>query len=194
MIITAQPNPKVPEMTPGRAVLVGLMRRYLRGLLDPFVTPLNIHEMMYFMQEAGEPLNLRYQKGLYGPYAGNLKPMLNAIEGHLISGYTDGSDSPGNPLELIPGAIENADKCLNEHDETKQRFERVSRLIEGFESPFGLELLASVHWVMKHEQAACAETAVHHVYAWNNHMQHFTPRQIGIAVDVLTQQGWVDTH
>ena len=48
---------KVPAMTPGRAALVGLMDRYLAGLMDPFITLLEVHKLMYFMQEAGEPLN-----------------------------------------------------------------------------------------------------------------------------------------
>ena len=39
---------------PERAVLVGLMNRYLNGLLDPFVTLLEVHKLMYFMQEAGQ--------------------------------------------------------------------------------------------------------------------------------------------
>jgi O-acetyl-ADP-ribose deacetylase (regulator of RNase III) len=55
---------KVPEMTPGRAALVGLMDRYLAGLLDPFVSLLEVHKRMYFMQEAGEPLRLRLAKGV----------------------------------------------------------------------------------------------------------------------------------
>jgi len=32
---------EVPRMTAGRAVLVGLMERYLAGLMDPFVSLLN---------------------------------------------------------------------------------------------------------------------------------------------------------
>ena len=47
---------------------------------------------MYFMQVAGEPLNLRFTKGHYGPYAENLRHVLNEIEGHMVSGYTDGGD------------------------------------------------------------------------------------------------------
>ena len=46
----------VPKMTQGKAVLVDLMHRYLSGLLDPFVTLLEVHKLMYFMQVAGEPL------------------------------------------------------------------------------------------------------------------------------------------
>ena len=37
----------VPKMTPGRAALVGLMYRYLEGLLDPFVTLLEIHKLIF---------------------------------------------------------------------------------------------------------------------------------------------------
>jgi hypothetical protein len=46
---------------------VGLIDRYLRGLLDPFVTLLEVHKLMYFLQETGEPLRLRYVQGIYGP-------------------------------------------------------------------------------------------------------------------------------
>jgi len=38
------------------------MHRYLGGLLDPFFTLLEAHELMYFMQEAGQPLQLQYVK------------------------------------------------------------------------------------------------------------------------------------
>jgi hypothetical protein len=81
-------------MSPGRAALVGLINRYLVGLLDPFVTLLEVHKLMYFMQEAGEPLRLKYVKAPYGPYAENLRHVLNAVEGHLVAGYLDGGDVP----------------------------------------------------------------------------------------------------
>ena len=44
-----------PKMTPGRAALIGLMDRYLAGLMDPFISLLEVHKLTYFMQEAGEP-------------------------------------------------------------------------------------------------------------------------------------------
>ena len=96
-------NREVPKMTAGRAALVELIRRYLGGLLDPFVTLLEVHKLMYFMQVAGEPLKLKYTKGLYGPYAENLRHVLNAIEGHFVSGYADGGDEPDKQLKLVPG-------------------------------------------------------------------------------------------
>lgn len=178
-------------MTPGRAVLVVLMHRYLAGLLDPFVTLLEVHKLMYFMQEAGEPLRLRFKKAPYGPYAQNLSHVLNALEGHLISGYADGGDAPDKPLELVPGALEDAQAFLQEHGETQKRLSRVGRLVEGFESSFGLELLASVHWVMQQDKVSAKDEVVASVYRWNERKRQFTPRQIGIAMDVLSESGWL---
>ena len=73
--------PKVtrPTMTAGRAALLGLMHRYLIGLAQPFVTLLEVHKLLYFMQKAGEPLRLRYVKAPHGPYAENLRHVLQAL-------------------------------------------------------------------------------------------------------------------
>ncbi|MBK8639617.1 MAG: macro domain-containing protein [Chromatiaceae bacterium] len=186
----------VPKMTPGRAALVELLNRYLRGLLDPFVTLLEAHKLMYFMQEAGQPLRLRYKQAPYGPYAENLRHVLREIEGYLISGYADGGDAPDKQLQLVPGAAEEAEAFLSADSDTRARFERVAELVQGFETPFGLELLATVHWVMTRQGAASLDAVVEHTYAWNDRKRQFTPRQIGIAVDCLTRKGWVtgDAH
>ena len=184
-------NRRVPRMTRGRAALVELMDRYLHGLLDPFITLLELHKLMYFMQEAGEPLRLRYKKAPYGPYAENLRHVLNTIEGHMISGYADGGDAPDKPLQLLPGAVEEAARVLAEHSSTHARFQRVSALVEGFESPFGLELLSTVHWVITREGADTPEDIRQRIYAWSPGKRRFTPRQIALATRVLRDQGWV---
>jgi len=181
---------EVPKMTAGRAALVELMHRYLGGLLDPFVTLLEVHKLMYFLQEAGQPLRLRYKAAAYGPYAENLRHVLNEIEGHLIAGYDDGGDAPEKPLSLVPGAVEEAAAFVAEHNEIRERMGRVAALVEGFESPFGLELLSTVHWVMRHEPVHTLPDVVARTYAWSERKRQFTPRQIGIAVDVLVNQGW----
>jgi O-acetyl-ADP-ribose deacetylase (regulator of RNase III) len=124
-----------PPMTAGRAALVGLMHRYLGGLMDPFVSLLEVHKLMYFMQEAGAPLRLRFRPAPYGPYAENLRHVLTAIEGHLVSGYGDGSDAPDKQLELVPGAVADASAFLEGDPDTRARFDRVVALVEGFETP-----------------------------------------------------------
>ena len=182
---------EVPTMTAGRAALVELISRYLGGLLDPSVSLLEVHKLMYFMQEAGESLRLKYQKAPYGPYAENLRHVLRAIEGHLVSGYADGGDAPDKQLKLVPGAIEDATAFLQLHPETRARFDKVAALVEGFESPFGLELLSTVLWVMKNESVNSVDDVVRLTYAWNERKRQFTPRQIVLAMDVLSNKCWV---
>lgn len=180
-----------PKMTPGRAVLVGLMERYLAGLMDPFVSLLEVHKLMYFMQEAGEPLRLRYQKAPFGPYAENLRQVLARIEGHLVSGYADGGDAPEKQLQLVPGAVDDAATFLADHPQTRERFARVAELVEGFETPFGMELLTTVHWVATRESAAEPTGAIEAVHRWNERKRAFSERQIRLAWDVLSNKGWL---
>ncbi len=183
---------QVPKMTPGRAALVGLMDRYLRGLLDPFVTLLEVHKLMYFMQVAGQPLKLKFIKAHYGPYAENLRHVLNKVEGHYISGYADGGDRPDKLLELVPGAVEEAAKVLRRSPRVRERFEKVADLVDGFESAFGLELLSTVHWVLESDTPKSLQDLIASTYAWNESKTRFSPRQIGLAADVLTEKGWID--
>ena len=185
------PSTNVPNMTPGRAALLGLMERYLAGLMDPFVTLLEVHKLMYFMQEAGEELKLRYVKAPYGPYAENLRHVLQQIDGHFVSGYSDGGDAPDKPLSLVPGAAEEAAAFLACHEAVQERFTRVAQLVEGFETPFGLELLATVHWVAKETGELSAERVIEQVYGWGQRKRQFTPRQIGLALDLLIKKGWL---
>jgi O-acetyl-ADP-ribose deacetylase (regulator of RNase III) len=181
----------VPAMTAGRAALVGLMSRYLGGLMDPFVSLLEVHKLLYFLQAAGEPLRLRYVKAPYGPYAENLRHVLRDIEGHLVEGYADGGDAPDKQLSLVPGAVGDAETFLAAHAPTHERFERVARLVEGFETPFGLELLATVHWVVAQESAVNPETIQRATYAWGARKRQFTPAQLERAADRLRSEGWL---
>ena len=181
----------VPKMTPGRAVLVALMNRYLGGLMDPWVSLLELHKLMYFAQESGLSLKLKYRKAAYGPYAENLRHVLNHIEGHFVSGYLDGGDKPTKPLQLVPGTYKDATGFLEGRDDVTAAFERVSQLIDGFETPFGMELLATVHWVAARQGATDVEAAVDAVHQWNERKRQFTPRQVRVAWDVLAEQGWL---
>ena len=179
-----------PSMTPGRAALVGLISRYLGGLMDPSVTLLEVHKLMYFMQAAGEPLRLRYKAAAYGPYADNLRHVLREIDGYFVSGFGDGGESPSKGLTLVPGAVEEAGAYLAAHEHTRQRFDRVATLVEGFESPFGLELLSTVHWVVTDRGITAPDAVAEAVYGWNERKQRFSPRQIGLAHAVLASKGW----
>ncbi len=110
----------------------------------------------------------------------------------MVSGYTDDDDAPGKELELVPGALEDARAFLENEDDTKARFDRVSDLVEGFESPFGLELLSTVHWITNEERTRTLDDVRERTYAWNTRKKQFSPRQIDLAINVLVEKGWID--
>jgi O-acetyl-ADP-ribose deacetylase (regulator of RNase III) len=187
----ALPATEPPMMTPGRAALIGLMDRYLRGLMDPFVTLLEIHKLTYFMQEAGEPLKLRYVAAPYGPYAENLRHVLRAVNGHFIVGYGDVDERPDRQIALVEGAAERARDVLATNLNTAKRFDRVADLVEGFETPYGLELLATVHWVATHGDARTVDEAVRATHAWGTRKESWPRSHIELAWKVLTDKGWL---
>jgi O-acetyl-ADP-ribose deacetylase (regulator of RNase III) len=184
-----------PHMTPARALFIKLMDAY--AALQYNRTLLELQKLAYFLQEAGEPLRLRYEAGHYGPYAANLNKVLEVMEGHFIRGYGD-SQKPDAEIELLPGAVEEATRFLSGKTESMARLTRVAELIEGFETPYGMELLATVHWV-RHQggpgspkPAANVDEAVRQIHTWNPRKQQvFKVEHVRIAWDQLARQGWM---
>jgi len=182
---------KRPNMTPGRALIIKLMQDY--AALGYGRTLLEIQKLAYFLQEAGEAMRLRYERGLYGPYAANLNKVLEHVEGHFIRGYGD-SQKPDTEIELLPGAVEEAEAFLASRADSQKRLQRVAELIEGFETPYGMELLATVHWLARHQKPAAtnAEQAVAGVQAWSDRKcRMFRPEHIRIAWQRLLEHAWL---
>lgn len=83
---------------------------------------------------------------------------------------------------------------LSAQPEVRERSDRVAELIEGFKTPSGLELLASVHWVARREDdpARDPESATAAVRRWTPRKAHlFQPEQVRVAWDRLAEQGWL---
>ncbi len=184
-----------PKMTFGRAVLLRLMKDYLDSQLDFSITLLEIQKLLYFFQETGVPLRLNYVKGHYGPYAENLRHVLSHIEGHFIVGFGDGSENPGKEIEYKPEALDEANKFINETQYIQANFKKIAGLIDGFETPYGLELLASVHWVAKQEDDKAktdVKAAVKGVHLWSDRKKkYFKEAHIRIAWSRLKDQAWI---
>jgi O-acetyl-ADP-ribose deacetylase (regulator of RNase III) len=182
---------KMPGMTTARALFVLLMRQYSEMAYR--LTLLEMQKLAYFLQESGEPLRLKYESGLYGPYAHNLNKVLETLEGHYIRGYGD-SQKPDVEIELLPGAVEEAERFLADKDESICRLTQVAEVIEGFETPYGMELLSSVHWVAVKGTLSVgdANEAIHAVHHWNERKRNmFKPEHIKIAWDRLRETGWI---
>jgi O-acetyl-ADP-ribose deacetylase (regulator of RNase III) len=191
----AMPNRTArPKMTIGQATLVALMDRYLKGMLDPFVSLLEVHKLMYFLKTVGEPLQrLKFTRGLYGPYAPALRHSLIQMENHLTRGFGEGKDDPSTPLELLPDAVEASRAFLSSKTDTTERTNRVAQLIEGYEDPYGMELLSSVHWVMAHEPPARsnAADAIAAVRNWSPRKRKLLkPEHLQKAWERLKEQNW----
>jgi hypothetical protein len=150
--------------------------------------------LAYFVQEAGEPLHLHFTKGLYGLYAHNLDKVLEQLEGYCIRVY-DGGQNPDAEIDLLPDAINEANHVLQGATASQQRMQRVSMLIEGFETPYGMALLASVHWLATHEEPAVvnADQAIAGIHQWTGRKQKtFHPAHIQVAWQRLADHGLVN--
>ena len=198
-----------PPMTRGRAAVMGLLHRYLLASASqrfgqtakeeqPGVSLLEIQKLMYLLQRAGEDLRLGFAKGRYGPYAENLNKVLEGMEGHYIRGFGDRSQAVLKlaPIALLENGINEAEEWISrEQPSLRTRFTEVLRLIEGFESPYGLELLATVHWAATNEDAVAAKdvdraTAI--VREWSaRKAELFTPKHVGAAWRRLAEAGWL---
>jgi O-acetyl-ADP-ribose deacetylase (regulator of RNase III) len=192
-----------PNITRGRAALIELMRRYMHTVeIENFVAPagvslLEIQKLSYFLQAAGENLRLNFSKAYYGPYAENLNHVLQRIEGHYLRGYGDRSEQvlKLHPIEILPGADSAASTWIHENAiDLEDHFARIEKLLTGFASPYGLELLSTVHWVASNLElghAPTSEDVVEHVQKWSKRKRElFTPNHILTAYDRLHEQGW----
>lgn len=130
-----------PNMTRSRSLLIRLLELY--GIPGYRLTMLEVQKLAYFLQVAGEPLKLRYDKHKYGPYADNLNHALQRIEGHYIRGYGDRSREA--EIYVLPEGREAAHTFLETEPDAKERLELFCNLITGFETPYGMEMLATVH-------------------------------------------------
>lgn len=180
-----------PNLTIPRALLIRLMHQYA-GMAYR-LTLLEIQKLAYFLQEAGEPLKLKYEAHIYGPYAHNLNKVLERLEGHFIRGYGD-NQKPEVDIDLLPGAAEEAEKFLTDYDESISRLQRVAEVIAGFETPYGMELLASIHWLGVHGKppVKTSEDAISGLAQWNDRKKRmFKPDHANVAWERLAEQGWL---
>lgn len=179
-----------PAMTRARASLVNVIRQY--GVPGYRLTHIEIQKLAYFLQTAGEPLKLRFVKHSYGPYADNLHFVLQRLEGHFLRGYGDRGRQAH--VRVLPTAAHQASLFLESYPDAQSNLSRVNRLIEGFETPYGMELLATVHWVAVSDVLAAHDVGetTERVLAWNARKRKlFQRHHIKIAWDQLREGNWL---
>jgi hypothetical protein len=180
-----------PGMTTARALLVLVIQRYLRAMLDPTISLLELHKLLYFVQRAGQPLRLNFEKAHYGPYSENLRFPMQRMNHFYIDFDATQGDRPTIAVRLVPSAVQDAEHFVRENERARSALERVFDLIEGRESPHGLELLATVDWLVTEEHVVDSAEIVGAVYGWNDRKRRFTARQIQLAHSTLRDKGWI---
>ncbi|MEO7715531.1 MAG: macro domain-containing protein [Capsulimonas sp.] len=182
---------KRPKMTPTRAAFVGMLDGYMIPGYN--ITILEIQKLAYFLQAAGEPMKLPFVKAQRGPYAETIHPVLQRLEGHFLRGYGDRSRDIS--LHVLPDAVRESNLFLEDHPETRTRIARVFELVDGFETEYSLELLATVHWLAWNEDEKIRRdpaAAVRGVQAWSERKAGLFPAEhIEIAWKRLQEQQWI---
>jgi len=179
-----------PPLTRTRALLIRILEQY--GIPGYQLTLLEVQKLAYFLQVSGESLRLAFVKHKYGPYAEALNHVLQRIEGHYLRGYGDRSREAA--ITPLPGASEEARMFLEGDAQATERLERVSDLIFGFESPYGMELLATVHWVAQEDPEAALDpdVAIRRVHEWSERKRTtFRSEHIRTAWERLYRNGWL---
>ncbi|MBI2923075.1 MAG: macro domain-containing protein [Planctomycetes bacterium] len=148
----------VESLTPARALIVELVRRYAVLGLD--CTNLEIHKLAWFLSRAialeslPDPLKLSFEPNKYGPYADALRHVLDALDGSYLHCEKRLADAgPLEPIWFEPSRRSTLEEYL-QGDATKPllpALDRTATLVDGFESPLGLELLSTVDWLL-HEK------------------------------------------
>ena len=193
----------VEKLTPARALIAELIRRYwVLGMECSF---LEIQKLAWFLERSIErfspaenPLSLQFSANKYGPYANRLDHLLNSLDGSYL--HCDKRITDAGPLDVI--WFEDARKDMLhaylKSDDVKpfhHALEYTVELIDGFESPFGMELLATVDWLIDRENCeANVESIRTGLINWpagdaaaSRKSRLFDERSVGIALERLTR-------
>ena len=159
---------KKANVTPVRAMFLSTFEKYKElGFQLSFI---EAHKLIYFLQRFGEPLNLSFEKNRYGPYSYVIDHMLYDVEGTFLKGTKFKDAKPKDNIYLVD---ENFDEIhefveIELTQEQKNRLNFVYEFIEGFESPLGLELLATVDYVIRDSKSTISkEELITRIFNWD---------------------------
>ncbi|WP_122455762.1 type II toxin-antitoxin system antitoxin DNA ADP-ribosyl glycohydrolase DarG [Pseudomonas viridiflava] len=148
----------VETLTPARALIAELVRRY--WVLGMECSLLEIQKLAWFLERAiknlpdtENPLELKFVAHKYGPYANRLEHLLNNLDGSYLHCEKRISDAGiGDVIWFDQARTAYLQTYLKtEAKEYSQALELTTRLIDGFESPFGMELLSTVDWLLSQD-------------------------------------------
>jgi O-acetyl-ADP-ribose deacetylase (regulator of RNase III) len=149
----------VEKLTAARALVAELVRRY--SVLGFECTMLEIYKLAYLLQRkivgSGQqsPLKLAFQADRFGPYAPDLRHLLNSLDGSYLHCEKRVADASVLDVIWFDNSKKDVVATFLGTSEAKQfagALDETTSLIDGFEYPLGMELLATVDWLLNHDQ------------------------------------------
>lgn len=148
----------VERLTPARALLTELVRRY--WVLGIECTILEVQKLAYFLERQinlrglANPLDLCFQAHRYGPFSPKLRHILDALDGsYLHCGKRLADAGPMDVIGYDDAKMEKVGLYIRtEAKPYQEALDATGNLIEGFESPLGMELLATIDWLLHRKQ------------------------------------------
>jgi hypothetical protein len=136
-------------------------------------------------------------EGRASAYAPSLGHVLNLLEGHYLTGFGDRSVPVTQfaPINPLPGSVESAEEALRTDSADRQRIDALLALVDGFETPYSLELLATVHFAATHHPATADPAAlIDRVSSWSlRKARLFTDRHVRLAAERLAEHRLLPT-
>jgi len=191
----------VEKLTPARAVVAELVRRY--AVLGFECTLLEIQKLAYFAERSvarlgiDNQLDLRFQANRFGPFAPRLAHLLNALDGSYL--HSEKRIADAGPMDMIwfdDGKKDRVAAYLGSEGKVYlPALEATAALIDGFETPLGMELLATVDWLIEHGEEPSVGGIKQGLRGWKGgeeaarrKLHLFDDRMIEIALSRL--DGW----
>jgi hypothetical protein len=177
------------DLTTGRASMMVAFAE-LEKFFGGHLTRLTAQKITYFLQVLGIDFGLQFSKQKYGPYSETLHEAFKVMEAkQYISGYT----SDDREVVVTPGTYAAADEFLKPNEaRVSDAIQKLSLLIDGYESPYGMELLASVHFLSVTEGITTQPEMSKALEAWNDHKRASFPEPaVTAALERLKDDGFI---
>lgn len=177
-VLVYQPNANIQEtlkkervkLTPARAMLLAVLYDMVKH--GEFVSEFAAEKVAYFLQRFGaaNKFNLQFNPYFYGPYSGKVKHVLYYLNGSYITGYSAKDKKPFEEIGLIPDAEQDVNSFLNkpENEEYLKITRRTKEFLRGFYSPYGLELLSSIDFIINDKSVKSTESIQNELENWSN--------------------------
>jgi len=192
----------VEMLTPARAKIAEMVRRY--GVLGLECSILEVQKLAWVLTrvlaklDITDPLQLEFQADHYGPYAPKFGHLLNALDGSYLHCEKRIADaSPLDTMYFDPRRQMQLSNYLKSAEAAPSTgvIKAADELIDGFQSPLGMEALATVDWLLSSRCVATELGAVRTALgewpsgpdASKRKAQVFTDKLLQAAIDRL---GW----